>query len=108
MDAVLALVSQLLQGDMGYSMLYNTPVSQVIADRLAPSLALLLSAWLFSGAMGFCLGLVAGRYLNRWPDKVISTLSYLLASIPVFGLAYFLLSLLLFHYSGRQFVALGR
>lgn len=85
--------SQLLQGDMGYSMLYNTPVSQVIADRLAPSLALLLSAWLFSGVMGFGLGLVAGRYLNRWPDKAISTLSYLLASIPVFWVGLLLLSL---------------
>lgn len=85
--------SQILQGDMGYSMLYNTPVSQVIADRLAPSLALLLSAWLFSGAIGFGLGLIAGRYLNRWPDKIISTLSYLLASIPVFWVGLLLLSL---------------
>ncbi len=50
---------------MGYSMLYNTPVVQVISDRLVPSLALLICAWLFSGVVGFALGVIAGRYLNR-------------------------------------------
>ncbi|OAT52905.1 ABC transporter permease [Providencia heimbachae] len=85
--------SQMLQGDMGYSMLYNTPVMQVISDRLIPSLALLASAWVFSGVVGFALGLIAGRYLNRWPDKIISTFCYLLASIPVFWIGLLLLSL---------------
>ncbi|EKT53425.1 ABC transporter permease [Providencia sneebia] len=85
--------SQMLQGDMGYSMLYNTPVIQVISDRLVPSLALLVSSWVFSGIVGFALGLIAGRYLNRWPDRIISTLSYLLASIPVFWIGLLLLSL---------------
>ncbi|MFW0930107.1 ABC transporter permease [Providencia sp. VP23HZSY-1] len=85
--------SQMLQGDMGYSMLYNTPVVQVISDRLVPSLALLICAWLFSGVVGFALGVIAGRYLNRWPDKLISTLCYLLASLPVFWVGLLLLSL---------------
>lgn len=85
--------SQLLQGDMGYSMLYNMPVIQVITDRLVPSLALLASAWVFSGVVGFVLGLIAGRYAGRWPDKTISFLAYLLASIPVFWVGLLLLSL---------------
>lgn len=85
--------SQMLQGDLGYSMLYNAPVSEVISARLGPSLALLFLAWLFSGVTGLILGLVAGRYLNRWPDKIISTLSYLLASIPTFWIGLLLLSL---------------
>ncbi|MCW2257537.1 peptide/nickel transport system permease protein [Providencia alcalifaciens] len=85
--------SQMLQGDMGYSMLYNTPVIQVISDRLVPSLALLASAWVFSGVVGFALGLIAGRYLHRWPDKIISIFAYLLASIPVFWIGLLLLSL---------------
>jgi peptide/nickel transport system permease protein len=84
---------QLLQGDLGYSMLYNTPVSQVIGERFATSFALLLSAWLFSGLVGVLMGLTAGRYLNRWPDRLISTLSYLLASLPTFWIGLLLLSL---------------
>ena len=70
-----------------------TPVSEVISARLGPSLALLISAWLLSGIAGLLLGLVAGRYLNRWPDKIISALSYLLASIPTFWIGLLLLSL---------------
>ncbi len=85
--------SQMLQGDMGYSMLYNAPVSQVIGERFATSFALLLSAWLFSGIVGLAMGLTAGRYLNRWPDRFISTLSYVLASLPTFWIGLLLLSL---------------
>lgn len=85
--------SQVLQGDLGYSMLYNAPVSQVIGERFATSFALLISAWLFSGIVGLLLGLTAGRYLNRWPDRAISSLSYLLASLPTFWIGLLLLSL---------------
>jgi len=53
----------------------------------------LLSAWCFSGIIGFSLGLIAGRYLNRWPDKIISLLCYLLASTPVFWVGLLLLYL---------------
>ncbi|MBP3865231.1 MAG: ABC transporter permease [Pseudomonas sp.] len=84
---------QMLQGDFGYSMLYNAPVSQVIGERFATSFALLFSAWLFSGIVGLAMGLTAGRYLNRWPDRLISTLSYVLASMPTFWIGLLLLSL---------------
>ncbi|WP_392561065.1 ABC transporter permease [Orbus sturtevantii] len=85
--------SQLIQGDFGYSILYNKPVQQVISDRLIPSLALLLSAWIFSGLIGFGLGLIAGRYLNCWPDKSIAFFCYLLVSVPVFWIGLLLLYL---------------
>lgn len=41
--------SQVLHGDLGYSMLYNAPVADVIGERFATSFALLASAWLLSG-----------------------------------------------------------
>ena len=85
--------SQMVQGDLGYSMLYNAPVSQVIGERFATSFALLFSAWLLSGIVGLAMGLTAGRYLNRWPDRLICTLSYLLASLPTFWIGLLLLSL---------------
>lgn len=85
--------SQVLQGDFGYSMLYNATVSQVIGERFATSFALLAGAWLFSGIVGLALGLTAGRYLNRWPDRLISTLSYVMASLPTFWIGLLLLSL---------------
>ena len=85
--------TQMLHGDFGYSMLYNAPVSQVIGERFATSFALLFSAWLFSGFVGLAMGLTAGRYLHRWPDRLLSTLSYVLSSLPTFWIGLLLLSL---------------
>ncbi len=62
---------RLLQGDMGYSMLFNMPVASVIRERFATSFALLAGAWLLSGVLGVTLGFLAGRFLHRWPDKMI-------------------------------------
>ena len=78
--------TQMLHGDFGYSMLYNAPVSQVIGERFVTSFALLFSAWLFSGIVGLAMGLTAGRYLHRWPDRLLS-------SLPTFWIGLLLLSL---------------
>ncbi|MDM2934959.1 ABC transporter permease [Citrobacter sp. Cu233] len=84
--------SRVLQGDLGYSMLFNAPVASVIKERFATSFALLSGAWLVSGLLGTTMGFVAGRYLNRWPDKAICRLSYLLSSLPTFWIGMLLLA----------------
>lgn len=84
---------RVLQGDLGYSMLFNAPVASVIKERFATSFALLGGAWLLSGILGAAMGFVAGRYLNRWPDKAICRLSYLLSSLPTFWIGMLLLAL---------------
>lgn len=83
--------SQVIHGDLGYSMLYNTPVATAIGERLSLSFALLASAWLLSGVSGILMGFTAGRYLNRWPDRLICRLSYLLSSLPTFWVGLLLL-----------------
>ncbi|HCZ8659391.1 TPA: ABC transporter permease [Citrobacter braakii] len=84
---------RVLLGDLGYSMLFNAPVASVIKERFATSFALLGGAWLLSGILGTAMGFVAGRYLNRWPDKAICRLSYLLSSLPTFWIGMLLLAL---------------
>ena len=84
---------RVLQGDLGYSMLFNAPVASVIKERFATSFALLGGAWLLSGILGTAMGFVAGRYLNRRPDKAICRLSYLLSSLPTFWIGMLLLAL---------------
>ncbi|MEG0099189.1 MAG: ABC transporter permease [Citrobacter sp.] len=83
---------RVLQGDLGYSMLFNAPVASVIKERFATSFALLSGAWLLSGLLGTAMGFVAGRFLNRWPDKMICRLSYLLSSLPTFWIGMLLLA----------------
>ncbi|MGY3856358.1 ABC transporter permease [Aeromonas intestinalis] len=89
---------QVIRGDLGYSMLYNAPVTEVIGARFAASFALLAGAWLLSGTLGVLLGLCAGRYLNRWPDRLICRLAYLLASLPTFWVGLLLLALYAVHW----------
>jgi peptide/nickel transport system permease protein len=76
-----------LQGDLGLSLRYNAPVTDVIAVRFANSAALMLVAWVISGVLGFALGIVAAAFKDRWPDRLIKGYCFLLASTPTFWLA---------------------
>lgn len=76
----------LLQGDMGTSLRFNAPVSEVIAHRAANSLALMGIAWLLSGAFGFSLGVAAGARRGGALDRVVRSYCFLLASTPTFWL----------------------
>ena len=81
----------LLHGDMGTSLRFNAPVSEVIAHRAANSLALMGIAWLISGVLGFALGVVAGARRGGAVDCVVRGYCFLLASTPTFWLGLLIL-----------------
>lgn len=83
--------SALLQGDMGTSLRFNAPVSEVIAHRAANSLALMGIAWLLSGVLGFALGVAAGARRGGALDRVVRSYCFLLASTPTFWLGLLIL-----------------
>lgn len=76
--------SAVLQGDLGTSMIYRQPVSEVIAERFGNSIVLMMTAWLLSGIIGFSLGIIAAMNRGKWIDRSIQWLSYTLASTPTF------------------------
>lgn len=80
-----------VRGDLGSSLLYRQPVTDVIAVKLSNSLFLLVLAWVISGILGFVLGVIAGVFRGRLPDKIIKGYSLLIASTPAFWLALLLL-----------------
>lgn len=82
-----------LRGNWGTSLLYRQPVAQVIAQRLAGSLRVLLFAWVLSGVLGFALGSVAGAFRGRWPDRLVRGGCFVLSGTPSFWLAILLLML---------------
>lgn len=88
---------QLASGDLGWSHVYNQPVSEVIEQRFQRSILLLGSAWLLSALLGFSLGVVAGAKEGSMLDNAISTYAYITASTPVFWLA--IIAVLLFSVS---------
>lgn len=80
-----------VRGDMGISLLYRQPVSEVIAVRLYNSLILMVTAWLLSGVLGLIFGAAAGMNRGRWVDKWIRGYCLLISSTPAFWLAMLLL-----------------
>lgn len=84
-------LSEVLQGNLGESALYRRPVADIIGERFLNSLALMLSAWTLSGVIGFASGCVMGMYKDRWPDKILKKICYVLTSIPTFWLGLVLL-----------------
>ena len=83
-EQYLIWVKNTLHGDMGESLTFHEPVTKVLGERFRASLLLMGTAWLLSGVLGVILGIVAGVYKDRWPDRIIKTISLILASTPVF------------------------
>ena len=80
-----------LHGDFGISLLYRQPVLEVIGIRLANSIWMLAAAWILSGLLGFLLGVLAGTFRGRLPDRLIRGYCLLISSTPAFWLAILLL-----------------
>lgn len=85
-------MSGLLQGDMGTSLRFNAPVSQVIAYRAGNSLLLMTVAWVVSGVLGFALGVAAGVFRGSAIDKFVRGYCYVLAATPSFWIGLILLT----------------
>ena len=90
-------LTDLLQGNLGESLIYRRPVADIISERFVNSLALMICAWLLAGIIGFLLGCVMGMYRDRLPDKILKKVCYILSSVPTFWLG--LVFLLVFGHS---------
>ena len=98
--------SGLLKGDMGISLLYRRPVIEIVGERFLSSLWLMASAWVFAGVLGLLLGILAGTFRGRWPDRLITGYCMLTASTPAFWIG--LLLVLVFAVQLRIFpIGLG-
>ncbi len=74
----------LLQGNLGISLIYRVPVVDVIIERFMASFVLMALSWIISGLIGFGLGIVAGKNKGGWIDKAVKIYCYILQSAPSF------------------------
>lgn len=88
-------VWDVLQGDLGNSVLTANPVLEDIKRVFPATLELATVATLLGVLLGVPMGVLAAVYQGRWPDQVIRVLGLLGYSIPVFWLG--LMGLLLFY-----------
>jgi peptide/nickel transport system permease protein len=84
-------VRALSHGDLGTSIFTNLPVTQLIAQRVEPTLSLTLCTLVVSIAVAVPLGVVAAAKAGTWFDRAVMAFSVLGFSVPVFVLAYILI-----------------
>ena len=81
-------VGQLLHGDLGVSIFSNLPVTQLIQQRIEPTLALALFTLTLSILVAVPLGVLAAWKAGSWIDRLVMAFSVLGFSTPVFVLGY--------------------
>ncbi|MEI6161042.1 MAG: ABC transporter permease [Roseococcus sp.] len=80
----LAFLGRLLQGDLGRSLVFNMPVTELVFSRLPATLELALSAVLIGAFLGVPLGIWAGYRPESPVSRLIMALSVLGFSVPTF------------------------
>ena len=79
-------LSGLMQFDLGQSLFFQQPVSELIAERFPMTLQLAVMALLVAILISFPLGFWAARKAGQWPDHLSMTVSLIGVSIPNFWL----------------------
>ena len=81
----------ILTGDLGTALTNGQDIATSIGSRLGNTLFLAFWAAVASVPLAIFLGLVAVRYRDRWPDKLISGITLSTISIPEFLIGYVLM-----------------
>lgn len=87
-------VSQLAHLSLGDSPRYGIPVLDVITQRLPNTLLLMGLALLISLVLGVSFGVVMALWAGTWPDRLLSSLAFVLYSTPGFWIG--LMAIVLF------------
>jgi peptide/nickel transport system permease protein len=77
-----------VQGDFGNALTNGADIGASISKRLGNTLFLALWAAVISVPLAILLGLIAVRFRNRWPDRLISAMSLATISVPEFVIGY--------------------
>jgi peptide/nickel transport system permease protein len=86
-------ITSVLNGDLGYSLAYNMPVSELIWGRLRNTVLLGGTATVLAWSFALPLG-IWGAAFGGWPDRISSGITSFFSSVPelVLGLTLFLLA----------------
>jgi peptide/nickel transport system permease protein len=80
----------IVHGDLGTSIFTNLPVTHMIAQRIEPTLSLMVLTIVFSILIAIPLGVLAAWKHGTWIDRVVMVICVLGFSVPVFVFGYLL------------------
>jgi peptide/nickel transport system permease protein len=84
-------VAGMLQGDFGYSFEYQTPVTDVVGDRLWLTVLVSFVTIIFTWLLAFPIGIYSATHQYSWSDYGLTFLGLLGIAIPNFMLALILM-----------------
>ena len=84
-------LSGVVQGDLGYSFYLGKPVTELIAQRIEPTLSLAVGTMLISVLVAVPLGTLAAWRMGGWLDRMLSGFAVAGFSVPVFVIGYVLI-----------------
>ncbi len=77
-------MKNLVMFDLGFSWRHNMPVSELVLDRLGPTLLLMVTTLFLAVGIGILLGLLAATRVGSWRDTMISILAIVSYATPLF------------------------
>jgi peptide/nickel transport system permease protein len=86
-------ITRVLQGDFGESFFFKKQVSELIVDRIEPTLALAVSTVVLAVSVAVPLGVFAAWRRGTWLDRGVMGFSVMGFSVPVFVIGYLLIYL---------------
>jgi peptide/nickel transport system permease protein len=87
-------VGNLLHGNLGESFFFKAEVSELIGQRVGPTLALATVTIIITVLIAVPLGVIAAYRHRSWVDRAVMAFSVVGFSVPVFVLGYLLIWLL--------------
>lgn len=84
-------VGGVLHGDLGRSITYRDNVGKIMAERFPITLHLGLVAFILGNIIGIAIGIIAALRRGTWIDTLVTVLSYIGITIPVFWLGLLLM-----------------
>jgi len=87
LEQLVRYIISVFRGDLGESIKYQAPVSQLILERAGATILLMTVAISISVAMGTILGIIAARKPYSITDNLTTIFSLIAWSLPVFWLA---------------------
>ena len=90
-------IGGVLRGDLGRSITYRDSVGTLMAERFPITLHIGLVAFVLGNIIGIAMGIIAALRRGSWMDSLVTVLSYIGISIPVFWLGFLLMYVFGFH-----------
>jgi len=77
-------LKEALKGNLGYSIRFKTPVTEIIRERLGATLALGITTQFVVFILGIPLGVLSARRQNSWVDNLTTVVAFAGISVPAF------------------------